>query len=239
MPPRRSANKEKAAAVSEAMPQRVPKNIRKESPNVPDKGQVATVRATSRTTEPRRHKRVAVLVIFFVSIISLSLVLMGYPLFSLTPKRWSSKTSTWMMTATIPHLTLTTWLIVSSNQPSPCVHRTREIPKPQAVERLISHIFLLFMETTRRSGSGCADYVGESSSIMPTIALFVNVLARNMASTRFRKAWQTTSTVWGQDIRIFESTSPISTLLTTTRLSRRTTGSIAPQAILSPVHPTL
>ena len=57
---RRSANKEttgKTAAVSEAMPQRAPKNIR---PNAPDKGRVVT----------KRHKRVVLFVITFINSIT-------------------------------------------------------------------------------------------------------------------------------------------------------------------------
>ena len=71
--PRRSGNRvtaEKTAAVSEAMPHKAPKNIRKEYPDVPEKGRVTTF----RTTEPKlaRHKRVAQPVITVLSsIISL------------------------------------------------------------------------------------------------------------------------------------------------------------------------
>ena len=67
MPSRRSASKQttKTAAVSEAQPQRAAKNIRKESPDVPDKRQVATSR-----TKPKRHKRVALLVSTFINNIS-------------------------------------------------------------------------------------------------------------------------------------------------------------------------
>ena len=67
--PRRSADKE---IVTEAMPQQVLKNIRKEKKHsAPEKGQVAT----SRTTEPRlaRHKRVVQLVITFINNITSSI----------------------------------------------------------------------------------------------------------------------------------------------------------------------
>jgi hypothetical protein len=79
--PRRSVNKtttEKAAVVSEAMPQQVPQNIRKENPNASEKGQAAT----SRTTEPglARSKRAVLLVITFVNSITSS-ILTGYSSF--------------------------------------------------------------------------------------------------------------------------------------------------------------
>jgi len=79
--PQHSANKvttEKTAAVPEAIPQQAPKNIRKEKPNAPEKGRVAT----SRTTEPRlaHRKCVAVLVITVINNITSS-ILTGSPHF--------------------------------------------------------------------------------------------------------------------------------------------------------------
>jgi hypothetical protein len=53
---------------------------RKESPNVPDKGQAATSR--SRTTERKRNKRVSLLVITFINIDIIFLDLDGFLLFS-------------------------------------------------------------------------------------------------------------------------------------------------------------
>jgi len=171
------------------MPQRAPKNIRKESPNVPDKGQVATVtRVTSRTTEPRHHKGVAVLVIFFISIISLSLVLMGYPSFQSYAEEmvFQDKYMDDDSHDSPPDVNDMADCLFKSAI-SLCTQDTGD-SQTSGSRALISHIFLLFMEKTRRSRSRCADYVGESLSIMPTIALFVNVLARNMATTRFQKA---------------------------------------------------
>ena len=84
--PWRKVTIEKTAAVSEAIPQNAPKNIRTENPNVPEKGWVVT----SRTTKPSlaRHKCVAMLVITFINSITSS-ILTSYFSFSVrSNRRW-------------------------------------------------------------------------------------------------------------------------------------------------------
>ena len=162
MPPRCSANKEtteKAAAFpEEAMPQHAPRKGKER--------QVATG-ATSRTAKPKRHKRVALLVISFITIIPLSAMIL------------SSPKTTRMMTPM-------KWLTLCLNLSPLCVLGTQEIPALQLLGFLTSHISLSCIERTRRCRSGSAKYVGTSSSVQYAMDSFVNgILARNMVSRRF------------------------------------------------------
>ena len=126
--PRCSANKvtaEKTAAVSEAIPRQAPKNRRKENPNAPEKGWVAT----SWTTKPRlaRHKCIALLVTTFANnhFLNLDRLLLIYSLVKLAVAKslTSLMKTTRMMTVMIPHPKLMK-RILCSNPSSSCLLRT-------------------------------------------------------------------------------------------------------------------